>query len=263
MVQNNLLRNVSQGRICTAVAVKTTSSSEVVLLARAAGYDSVFIDLEHSALEVQDANTLCTTALLAGVTPYVRVPHNCGSGFVQRVLDGGAVGVVYPHINSEAEAREAVAVTKFPPSGSRSLTAALPHFLFERVGAKQVVQQLNETGSTVFAMIETSEAVRNAAAIASVEGVDVLLLGANDLSLELGILGEWEHPIFQDALRVIAEACRANNKILGISGIYTKPKIVQAAIRDLGARYILGHSDMGLLSMAMNKNAEMLRDLQQ
>lgn len=242
----------------------------------------MFIDLEHSALEVQDANTLCTTALLAGVTPYVRVPHNCGSGFVQRVLDGGAVGVVYPHINNEgmslasmlssfgsllssltAEAREAVSVTKFPPSGSRSLTAALPHFLFERVEAKQVVQQLNETGSTVFAMIETSEAVRNAAAIASVEGVDVLLLGANDLSLELGILGEWEHPLFQDALRVIAEACRANNKILGISGIYTKPKIVQAAIRDLGARYILGHSDMGLLSMAMNKNAEMLRDLQQ
>lgn len=124
------------------------------------------------------------------------------------------------------------------------------------------MNQLNETGSTVFAMIETSEAVQNARAIASVPGVDVLLLGANDLSLELGLLGEWEHPVLQDALRTVSEACRASDKIFGLSGIYTKPRIVQAAIRDLGARYILGHSDMGLLSMAMNKNAEMLRELQ-
>lgn len=80
--------------------MKTTSSSEVVLLARAAGYDSVFVDLEHSTLSTHDASTLCTTALLAGVTPFVRVPHDCGSGFVQRVLDGGAVGVIYPHLNT-------------------------------------------------------------------------------------------------------------------------------------------------------------------
>lgn len=111
-------------------------------------------------------------------------------------------------------------------------------------------------------MIETSEAVGNASAIAAVSGVDVLLLGANDLSLDLGILGEWEHPVFQEALRTVSEACRTNGKIFGLSGIYTKPKVMQAAIRELGARYILGHSDMGLLSMAMNKNAEMLRDLQ-
>lgn len=166
------------------------------------------------------------------------------------------------HRRVVAEAREAVTVTKFPPSGTRSLTAALPHFLYERVDAKELVSQINETGSTVFAMIETSEAVRNAHAIASVPGVDVLLLGANDLSLELGILGEWETPDFQDVLRAVSEACRANGKIFGISGIYTKPDIVQATVRDLGARYILGHSDMGLLSMAMNKNAKMLRELQ-
>ncbi|KAH8174048.1 hpcH/HpaI aldolase/citrate lyase family protein [Sarocladium implicatum] len=249
--------------ILHAVAVKTTSSSEVVLLARAAGYDSVFIDLEHSTLSIQDSSTLCTTALLANVTPFVRVPHNCGSGFVQRVLDGGAVGVVYPHVNTAEEARQAVAVAKFPPLGTRSLTAALPHFLYERISASQVIAQVNEIGSTVVAMIETSEAVRNAPSIAAVLGVDVLLLGANDLSLELGILGEWEHPRFQDALKTVAEACRANGKIFGISGIYTKPNVVRAAVRELGARYVLGHSDMGLLSMAMNKNADMLRELQQ
>jgi len=265
------------------VAIKTMASTEVVLLARSAGYDSIFIDLEHSSLSISDANSLCTTGLLAGITPFVRVPHHCGSGFVQRVLDGGALGVIYPHVNNPGspqlshddrrsitetdvritdEAKAAVAATKFPPHGTRSLTAALPQFLYQRVEAMDVIRQLNERGSMVFAMIETEEAVRNANDIAAVDGVDVLLLGANDLSLELGILGEWENPIFQDALRAVGAACEANNKIFGLSGIYTKPHIVQAAVRELGARYILGHSDMGLVSMAMNKNAEMLRGLQ-
>ncbi|KAG9252361.1 Pyruvate/Phosphoenolpyruvate kinase [Emericellopsis atlantica] len=261
MVQNNLQRNVARREICTSVAIKSLPNPEVILLARQAGYDSVFIDLEHSTLSISDASTLCTTALQAEISPFVRVPRSCGSGFVQRVLDGGAVGIVYPHINTKDEARAAVAMTKFPPLGTRSLTAALPHFLYKQVEAKEVVTQLNETGSMVFAMIETSEAVSNAYDIATVHGVDVLLLGANDLSLEMGILGEWEHPTFQVALRQVSHACEANGKIFGISGIYSKPDIVRWVIHELGAKYILGHSDLGLLLIAMRKNVETLRIL--
>lgn len=159
------------------------------------------------------------------------------------------------------EAKAAVAAAKFPPQGTRSLTAALPQFLYQRVEASEVVRQLNDSGSTVIVMIETAEAVRNAAAIAAVPGVDVLLLGANDLSLEMGILGELERPAFQDALRAVADACRLGGKIFGVSGIYNRPQLVHAAIRELGARYVLGHSDMGLLAVAMNKNAAMLQAL--
>lgn len=161
-----------------------------------------------------------------------------------------------------AEAENAVAVTKFPPQGTRSLTAALPHFHFERVGAKDVISQLNSVGSTVFVMIETPEAVDNARQIAAVDGVDVLLLGANDLSLSLGIFAEWEHPMFQAAARNIADACREAGKVFGVSGIYTRPDVVKHMVKELGARYILGFSDMGLVSMAMKKNVEMLKDLQ-
>jgi len=76
------------------------ASNEVVLLAKATGYDSVFIDLEHSTISIKDASMLCTAALLSQITPFVRVPYQCGNGFVQRVLDGGAMGVVFPHINT-------------------------------------------------------------------------------------------------------------------------------------------------------------------
>lgn len=70
------------------------------MIAKSAGYDSLFIDLEHTTLTIKDASTLCTTALGVGITPFVRVPWQCGNGFVQRVLDLGAMGVVFPHIHS-------------------------------------------------------------------------------------------------------------------------------------------------------------------
>lgn len=75
----------------------------MALLARNAGYDSLFIDLEHAWLSLGEASNLCMAGLLAGVTPFVRVPHQCGNGFVQRVLDGGAMGVIFPHVQSAGE----------------------------------------------------------------------------------------------------------------------------------------------------------------
>ena len=150
---------------------------------------------------------------------------------------------------------------KFPPKGKRSLTAALPHFGYSRVGAKDVMEQLDRVGSTVFVMMETVECLENVEAIAALEGVDVLLLGANDLSLELGVLGEWEHPKFQAAVRAIATAAHKSGKIFGIAGLYTRPDIVKRLVKEWGARYVLGHLDMGLLAMAMHRNVELLRDL--
>ncbi|KAH6669753.1 Pyruvate/Phosphoenolpyruvate kinase [Plectosphaerella plurivora] len=261
MFVNKLMANAANGVLTTAVAIKTIPSAEVILLAQAAGYDTVFVDLEHSTLSISDAAALCTAAILADITPFVRVPSQCGSGFIQRILDSGAMGVVYPHINTAEEARNAVAMTKFPPHGTRSLTAALPHFQYRRVAAKDVIGQVNAVGSTVFVMIETAEALKNAKEIAAVEGVDVLLLGANDLSLSLGILGEWDHWKFSEALKMVAEACQQAKKVFGISGIYARPDIVKHAVENLNARYVLGHSDMGLMAVAMKKNAEMLNGL--
>jgi len=74
-----------------------------VQIAQKAGFEALFIDLEHSTLSINDASQLCTTALLAGVTPFVRVPYQCGDGLVQRVLDGGAMGVIFPHVSHRSK----------------------------------------------------------------------------------------------------------------------------------------------------------------
>lgn len=75
----------------------------IVSIAVNAGYDSLFVDLEHTTLSLRDASQLCITALASGIPPFVRVPYQCGRGFVQRVLDMGAMGVIFPHIHSVGE----------------------------------------------------------------------------------------------------------------------------------------------------------------
>jgi len=87
------------------------------LLAKSAGYDTLFIDHEHSSMSVKEVSQICTTALTARITPFVRVPYECGDGYVQKILDAGAMGVIFPHVNSAEDARRLSRVCKYPPLG--------------------------------------------------------------------------------------------------------------------------------------------------
>lgn len=82
------------------------TNPQIVSLAKNAGFDSLFIELEHSTLSLDQASVLCSAGLQIGITPFVRVPYQCGDGFVQRVLDGGALGVIFPHIHNKSERRK-------------------------------------------------------------------------------------------------------------------------------------------------------------
>ncbi len=111
-------------------------------------------------------------------------------------------------------------------------------------------------------MVETTSCIANIDAIAAVPGVDVLLIGANDLSLELGIQGQWDNSVFRDALERVGGACKKSGRILGLAGLYNRPDICNDAIDRLGARYILGNLDIGLISEAAKANVAALESLQ-
>lgn len=99
IAKNNLVSLAAAGKVCTAFGVKICRGVEIVHIAKVAGYDSLFIDLEHTCMTLHDASQICITAISAGVTPFVRVPHECGLGFIQKTLDVGAMGVIIPHIH--------------------------------------------------------------------------------------------------------------------------------------------------------------------
>lgn len=124
------------------------------------------------------------------------------------------------------------------------------------------MKQLDKSGSTVILMIETAEAIANIDAIASVPGVDVLLIGANDLTLELGIQGQWDHELFRQTLDKIGAATKKAGNMMGLAGLYNRPDICTDAIKRLGARYILGNLDVGLIASAAKANVSTLKGLE-
>ncbi|KAH7083935.1 2,4-dihydroxyhept-2-ene-1,7-dioic acid aldolase-like protein [Paraphoma chrysanthemicola] len=262
LLQNNLLTLSARNKICTAFGIKISADTSIVHIAKAAGYDSLFIDLEHTALTIKDANQLCIAAISSGITPFVRVPHQCGDGFMQRVLDVGAMGVIVPHIHTVDDAKRAIRISKYPPLGKRSISAGFPHFEFAPVQTAQLVEEMNASGSTVFIMIETADALENVEHIAALPGCDVLLVGSNDLAMEIGTLGDWDAPDFFAALERVGKAATQHGKLMGIAGLYHRPDILERVINEFGARWIVGAQDVGLLLQGGKANSELLRSLQ-
>ena len=239
----------------------------MVQLAANSGYDALFIDLEHSTLSLNDASLLCMAGLGSGITPFVRVPYQCGDGFVQRVLDGGAMGVIFPHIHNKSkkhpliffqllicastdDALSAVSICKYPPTGKRSMTGQLPYFRLQSTPVGVFTQENNSNASSVFVMIETRESIDNVDEIASVDGIDVLLIGSNDLSTELGVPAQFKSDGFQSAVEAVSRACKKHGKTFGLAGIYENEELHDWALNKLGAGFILVQQDSGILARA-------------
>ncbi|KXJ84681.1 HpcH/HpaI aldolase [Microdochium bolleyi] len=251
---NSLLDRAAANKVCKAFGIRLVTNPQVVQLAHNGGFDALFIDLEHSSLSLDDAGHHCAAALHIGITPFVRVPYQCGNGFVQRVLDGGAMGVVFPHIHTAEDAIAAVSISKYPQpngpvtNGTRSMTGQLPLFGLRPTPVATIVSETNARGSSVILMMETASSIANVDAIAAVPGVDVLLIGSNDLSIELGVPGAFRSAAFQDALRRVSAACRAHGRIFGLAGIYGDAELHRWTLGELGARFILGQQDSGFLA---------------
>ncbi len=256
-VRNNVKERLARGEVAVSMTVRLTRSVEIARLAATAGFDSLYVDLEHSSLSLESTSQICVAALDAGIAPFVRVPQ---IGMIQRVLDGGALGIIAPDVRTGAQAREIVRAAKYPPFGERGFATALPHFQYRSPPVKQAYAALNDA-TMVVVQFESGEAVERAEEIFAVEGVDMALFGTNDLTADLGIPGEYEHPRVRDAyVRAIA-AARKHGKHVGVGGLASRPNLTAEFVR-MGARYVSTGSDLGFLLAAATDNARQVRALE-
>jgi 2-keto-3-deoxy-L-rhamnonate aldolase RhmA len=227
------------------------------LLAKAAGYDWLFIDAEHGAISTPEIAQIAMAALPIGVVPIVRI---CSGALDEgtRALDNGALGIVVPHVDTPEEARRLVEAFRFSPIGHRSTGGSNACFGYRPPPAAEAQKILNAE-ILVIVMIETPRAVDNAAAIAAVEGIDALLIGSNDLSLDLGIPGQLGDERVRAAYAKVAAACRQHHKVLGMGGVYDQE--LASRYIGMGARLVLAGSDHGLLLEAASRRAEFLRTI--
>lgn len=232
-----------------ALVLRLVTNPLVVQLARNAGFDVIWIEMEHSTYSITEASGLTSAAMMAGLTPIVRVPYQCGMGYVQQVLDSGAMAVVFPHIETVEAAKSCVKMCKFPPLGKRSLWLQQAAVGLKTLPMQEMANEVNSQASAVGVMIESADSIPNADAIAAVEGVDILIVGCIDLSTDMGIPGKIDAPEFRAALEAVSLACRRHNKVFGLAGNYSDLKFQDRAINTLGARLILGHVDSNLIAV--------------
>ncbi len=194
-VRNRVRETLRRGEVATVLSVRLVRTPEIVLLARAAGFDGIFVDLEHSTITTDAASEISVTALAAGVTPLVHV-QSAHSESIGPCLDGGALGIIVPHVDSAAEAVSAVRAARYAPRGERGVSSALPFFDFRAVPPVAATAAVDEA-TLVIAMIESQAALDRLDEIAAVDGIDVLMIGANDLTADLGVPGDYGSDLAQ------------------------------------------------------------------
>jgi 2-keto-3-deoxy-L-rhamnonate aldolase RhmA len=256
VVQTNLVREkMGRNEPAFCMALRLARTPEIAMIAQACGFDAVFVDMEHCTISLDAAAAICTAALPLGVVPLARI---AGQRFedATRLLDMGALGIICPHVDTAEQARAFVRACRFPPHGERSVAGAGPLQGYRATPLAEINAQGN-AATLLVAMLETPEGVENARAIAAVSGIDVLLIGSNDLCTAMGIPGELRHLRLRAAYETALAACREHGKHLGVGGVRGDPAHI-AELVGMGARFVIAGSDVQYLMSAARGEIEAL-----
>lgn len=253
-VVNVARQRLEEDKVSLGVGVRISRTVDMAKALRVAGFHWLFLDLEHGTIPLDVVAQISVAAIDADITPLVRVPKGDYT-IATRLLDAGALGIVVPHVDNADEAREIVEKLKFPPFGHRSVGPIWAPLDYGAVSIGEMTKTMNEA-TLIAVMIETPEGISNVETIASVPGIDVILIGSSDLSAELGIPGQFENDLIEDAYRTLIAACRKHGKYPGMGGIYTET-IMEKYIK-MGARFILSGSDFSFVMASAASRAAFL-----
>ena len=213
----NLKEKLLSGPKIYGTMLRVVRNPAVLLMAKDAGFDFVMIDCEYSNYTIETFHDMALLANAIDLGCFFRASM-LSKECISRFLDAGANGVMDPVTETEAMAKELVRWSKYPPVGERGFAAGgAPTFY--KGGVKHGDAMAAGNGSIVsIAQIETKTAVENVDAIAATEGIDVLLIGPNDLSISLGVPGDTMCPAMIEAITATADACERHGKKFAIHG---------------------------------------------
>jgi 4-hydroxy-2-oxoheptanedioate aldolase len=222
--------------LCSNITVEIVSHS---------GYDWLLLDTEHSPNEVPDVLQQLQAAQAGTASCIVRPAWN-DIVLIKRYLDIGAQTLLIPFVQTPDEARRAVEATRYPPGGIRGITGSGRASRYGRVS-----NYLKNASSDIclLVQVETRESLKQIEAIASVEGIDGVFIGPNDLSASFGHIGNWGHQDVQDAMKDAAKRVRGVGKA---AGILTPIEDEAKRFIEWGYNFVAVGSDLGLLA----KNAD-------
>ena len=254
-MKNVAKEKILNNELCLGVGLRQSRTVDIGKIMATSGYDWLFIDMEHNSMDIDIASQISVAAQDAGITPIVRVP-DFAHHHATRVLDCGAMGVVFPHVENADIAKKLVSYCLYPPKGHRSMTGVLPQLDFKQQAIADVAHTINDNMLIVI-MLESPEAIANVDSIAAVDGIDVILIGTNDLCMEMGIPGDYSNPKVKDAYSKVIEACKKYRKTPGMGGVYNE-ELMSEYIK-MGMRFILSGSDLSFMMQTASQRSNKLR----
>ena len=254
-MKNIAKEKILNNELCLGVGLRQSRTVDIGKIMATSGYDWLFIDMEHNSMDIDIASQISVAAQDAGITPIVRVP-DFAHHHATRVLDCGAMGVVFPHVENAEIAKKLVSYCLYPPKGHRSMTGVLPQVDFKQQPIADVARTINENMLIVL-MLESPEAINNVDSIAAIDGVDVILIGTNDLCMEMGIPGDYSSPKVKDAYIKVIEACKKYGKTPGMGGVYNE-ELMSEYIK-MGMKFILSGSDLAFMMQSAFQRSNKLR----
>ena len=247
---NPFRARILNGQITPLMSIKFVTGNEIPMMCKMAGIHAIFIDMEHSALDLHTVGQLILACNYAGVSPVVRSPSKA-HWHISRILDAGAAAVVIPHVETIQEVKDIVKYAKFAPLGTRGCTNNQAVMNFQHVPTLTQNAILNEQ-TMVIPMIETPSAVEIADEILAVDGVDGVLVGSNDLCTDLGIPGKYDTELYQDAVTRVIHAANKAGKPVGIGGVGSRLDILEKWF-NMGATWSLSGQDASMLQAGLKQ----------
>ncbi len=222
--------------------VTTFTGVDVPKLLARCGFDFIVIDCEHGSFTTRETADMVSSARAIGLPALVRIPE-LRREHVLKVMEMGSTGLLLPNTESAEQARTLVDWVKYAPAGHRGVSLSRPHTDFAKVDGRAYMDQANRD-SVVMVQIESRLGVEHIDEILAAEGVDMALIGPNDMSQDYGLLGRFDHPELEAAFAKVVSAARAHGKQAGAhfgSAAPLKPWL------ERGMTVNMWNSDAGLL----------------
>ena len=248
-----VLRRLARGEPLLSLGIRNARTAEIARIAKATGFGIVWIDLEHSSISIDCAVQISAVAADLGLEAWVRVPER-EYGVIGRLLDGGVTGIVAPRVETAEEAQQVVNAARFPPRGYRSQIAHLPQVGYRKLPAAELMVAADRA-TTVHILLESAKGIDNADSIAALDGVDILHVGMNDLSVDLRHVGNLRHPDILDACKRVIAAAHRHGK-LGVAGGASDPALCMELLDAGAAPIIFAAIDTDVLCAGLNQRAQ-------
>lgn len=235
----------------TWITLAHTGIAEVL---SACPFDWLVIDLEHSVIELSEAQQMIQVISLSGKVPLVRLPDQSPTT-IKRVMDAGAAGVLIPNVKTVAEAKAGVSAVKYPSLGNRGVGLARAQGY--GLDFKSYEQWVNE-GSIVILQIEHIDGVENLSSILEEPGVDGIIIGPYDLSGSIGLPGQLNDPKVEAMAKKTIDVAKEKNIALGYHVVQPDIKEVISRIKQ-GFTFIGYSLDALILGSTFKEHLEKIR----